>query len=333
MTDRAGSAPGHTAVRLRARARILRAIRSHLDQLDYVEIEAPVAVTSPGLEPHLDAFELARPDGPRRYLHTSPEYALKRLLGEGLDRVYAVGPCFRDEPPSDTHAPEFTMLEWYETGASLQDLMDRTEALLRAACVGAHGVPRFRFRDRLIDLAAPFERLSVAEAFRRHAGVDPFDHPTAEALRDAGRAAGVAVPTDSPAWDDVFFQILLNAVEPAIAAGGPTFLWGWPASQAALARLSPDDPEVALRFELFCGGIELANAFDELIDPSEQRTRFEADQAERRALGKPAYPIDEALLDALGRMRPTAGIALGLDRLVMLLLDAPTVASVRAQPW
>ncbi len=314
---------------LRRRALILRAVRAFFDARSYVEIEAPIAVRSPGMEPHLDAFEL-RSRGPRRYLHTSPEYALKRLLGEGLTDLYSLGPCFRDEPPSPTHSPEFTMLEWYATGLDLHGLMTQTEALVQATCevvCGGHVTPGG------VDLSGPFERLTVQAAFERHAGVDPFAHPTADGLRAAARAAGVAVPTDSPAWDDVFFQILLNAVEPALAEGPPVFLWGWPASQAALARLDPADPRRALRFELFIDGLELANAFDELTDAAEQRRRFEQDQADRRALGVPVPPIDEALLAALAHLPPTSGIALGVDRLVMLLLNVSDLADVRAQAW
>ena len=307
--------------RLRQRADIVRAIRGFFEARDFLEVEAPVVVVSPGLEPHLDAFEL-RGAGRRRYLHTSPEYALKRLLGEtGVARVFSLGPCFRDEPPSRTHAPEFTMLEWYAVGCSLQGLMDQTEALVRAAA-------------QAVDRALPgFERLSMREAFTRHAGVDPWAHDTADALRAAARAAGVAVPTDSPAWDDVFFQVFLNAVEPALTHGPPVFVWGYPASQAALARLDPADPTVALRFELYAGGFELANAFDELTDPVEQRARFEQDRADRAAAGRAAPPIDEALLSALPHMAPTSGIALGVDRLVMWLTGAVDIAQVRLQPW
>jgi lysyl-tRNA synthetase class 2 len=306
---------------LRRRARVLRALRRHLDDRGFVEIEAPIAVASPGLEPHLDAFEL-RTDGPRRYLHTSPEYALKRLLGAGLTDVYSLGPCFRDEPPSRTHSPEFTMLEWYATGLDLAGLMAQTEDVVCAAAAAVD-----------VALPRPFARQTVRAAFVEHAGVDAWALDSADALRDAARAAGVRVPTESPAWDDVFFSVFLDAVEPRLAEGPPTFLWGWPASQAALARLDPADPTTALRFELYAGGFELANAFDELTDPVEQRTRFEADQALRAELGGAVYPIDEALLAALPGIPPTAGIALGVDRLVMWLLGADDIAAVRAQPW
>jgi lysyl-tRNA synthetase class 2 len=300
-------------------------VRHFLDARGYVEIEAPLLVVSPGLEPHLDAFEVPT-GGPRRYLHTSPEYALKRLLGDGFERLYSLGPCFRDEPAADTHSPEFTMLEYYAVGLDLEGLMTETEALVAAAAEatnpGGFEVPR------------PFERLTVRDAFVRHAnGVDPWQFTTAEALSSAARARGLRVSVEGDRWDDVFFQIFLNHVEPALGRERPVFLHRWPASQAALSRLDPADPTVALRFELYAGGFELGNAFDELIDPAEQRRRFQADQACRRLDGRQVPPIDDALIEALGRMRPTAGIALGFDRLVMWLTGATRIDDVRPQPW
>lgn len=313
--------------RLLARHRIRRAVRAFLDDRGYVEIEAPLLVVSPGLEPHLDAFEVPT-GGPRRYLHTSPEYALKRLLGDGFERIYSLCPCFRDEPAADTHSPEFTMLEYYAVGLDLESLMAETEALVIAAAAAAGAGPGG------VELAAPFERLTVREAFLRHAnGVDPWCYAEAGALANAARARGLRVSLEGDRWDDVFFQIFLNHVEPELGRGRPVFLHRWPASQAALARLDPADPTVALRFELYAGGFELANAFDELTDPAEQRRRFQADLAHRRLEGRQLPPIDEALIDALGRMRPTAGIALGFDRLVMLLTGATRIDDVRPQPW
>lgn len=315
--------------RLVARHRARRAVRAFLDARDYIEIEAPLLVVSPGLEPHLDSFEVPT-GGPRRYLHTSPEYALKRLLGDGFERLYSLGPCFRDEPSADTHSPEFTMLEWYRVGLDLAGLMDETEQLIAEACRAVHGGTR----AGALDLTPPFERLSVRAAFRRHAnGLDPWVHETAGGLTNAARACGLRVSGDAEQWDDVFFQIFLNHVEPALEAGPPVFLHGYPASQAALSRLDPADPTTALRFELYAGGFELANAFDELIDPAEQRRRFQADQAARRLAGSQVPPIDEALIEALGRMRPTSGIALGFDRLCMLLTGATRIDDVRPQPW
>ncbi|MFN3199241.1 MAG: EF-P lysine aminoacylase EpmA [Bradymonadia bacterium] len=319
---------------LAQRARILRALRAHFDAQGFIEIEAPVLVVSPGMEPHLDAFEVKRsPEPDRRFLHTSPEYALKRLLGEGYDRIYSLGPCFRDEPTSSTHSPEFTMLEWYQKGLDLEGLMAQTEAAVASACRAIHGGTDCVYRGQQLSLSPPFERMSVQQAFKRFARIDPWQYAQADTLRMAARMAGVAVPTDSGSWDDVFFQIFLNAVEPRLGRSKPTLLHGWPASQAALARLDPFDPRRALRFELYAGGIELANAFDELTDAEEQRSRFQKEQVERSQMGKTVLPIDEQLLEALPRMGPTSGIALGVDRLVMLLLDAPDISHVRAQPW
>lgn len=321
--------------RLRQRAAALRAVREFFADRGYLEIDAPIAVVSPGLEPHLDAFELARPVGARRYLHTSPEYALKRALGEGLSRIYWLGSCFRDETPSATHSPEFTMLEWYGVGLSQEALMDETAALVAAVCRAVRGSHEavIERHGRLLDLGGPGERLSVRAAFVRYAGVDPWQHPTAAGLYAAAQAAGVPLSSPSAHWDDVFFQIMLNAVEPHLGVEQPTFLYGWPKSQAALARLEPDDPTTARRFELYAGGFELANAFDELVDAEEQHARFRADQATRQQIGASIYPIDFALLSALRQLEPTAGIALGFDRLVMLVTGAERIDDVRVQPW
>ena len=317
------------AARLRQRATALRATRAFLDARGYIEIEAPLLVANPGLEPQLDAFEVPT-GGPRRYLHTSPEYALKRVLGDGLERVYALGPCFRDEPSSRTHSPEFTMLEWYQAGLTLSGLMDETEALVGAVCEAVCGAG---VTPGGCDLSAPWERLSVRQAFVAHAALDPWVCATPDALRAAARAAGHKTSPSIDAWDELFFQIFLNVVEPCLGRARPTILHGWPASQAALARLDPTDPTTALRFEVYAGGQELANAFDELTDPAEQRRRFEGDLAIRKREHRQTPPIDERLLSALGRMRPTSGIALGFDRLLMLLTGAAHIDDLRTQPW
>lgn len=320
---------------LTKRAAILRATRRFFDDLGYTEIEAPVAVVCPGLELHLDAFEVHQrySGGNRRFLHTSPEYALKRLLGEGFERIYSLTPCFRDEMPSRTHSPEFTMLEWYQVGLGMHGLIDQTEALIAYCAETVNGCKTVVFDGQTLDLTPPFERLTVKEAFLRYAKVDPFAYTTADQLRNAAIAQGVPVMTDSQVFEDVFFQIFLNAVEPKLGRSRPTFLYGWPAAQAALSRIDPEDPTVALRFELYAGGLELCDAFDELIDPKEQRSRFEQDQKDRAAMNRPVPPIDEALLDALSRMKPTSGNAIGFDRLAMLLTGCNDIAHLRAQAW
>ena len=314
------------------RAAALRAVRAFFDEREFLEIDAPLAVASPGLEAHLDPFEITGVAG-TRYLHTSPEYALKKALGAGLKRIYCLGSCFRDEPISRTHHPEFTMIEWYTTDLDLHGLMVQSADLVAAVTLAVRGDTVVRGPNgRQIDLA-DLEILSMREAWLRHAKIDPFAHQTASSLRNAGRMHGIAVPTQSNDWDDVFFQIFLNVVEPKLGRDGLTVVHSYPASQAALARIDPTDPTVARRFELYAGGLELANAFDELIDPAEQRARFEADRAWRKTHGRPVLPLDEDLLSALAAMTPTVGIALGFDRLLMLASEEADIAHVRVQAW
>ena len=315
-------------VRMAQRAAILCAIRQYFWSQTFIEIDAPVLVTSPGMEPHLDAFAVESGHG-RRYLHTSPEYALKRAIGSGLRNVFSIVPCFRNEHPSSTHSPEFTMLEWYATHADLFELMKQVEEVVRCA---ARAVTNQSPLHEL-DLESPFERLTVREAFLRHTELDPWTLTSAEAFKAEALKKGIYVSDSSAEWDEIFHQVFLNAVEPFIGKDKPVFLWGWPASQAALSRLDPKDKTIALRFELFAAGIELANAFDELTDADEQRRRFIIEQGEREAAGRTVYPIDEALLSRLATMPPTAGIALGIDRLVMLLVGAKHIDEVRTQPW
>ncbi len=289
-------------------------MRAFFDARGYVEVETPYAVATPGDEVHLRGFatEHVRPTGERRklWLHTSPEFAMKRLVAGGAGRVFQLARVWRNEEHSDLHAPEFTMLEWYCPGGTLADLMDETEALLRAVLppvvVAAPGP---------LDLEQ-FERLTVAEAFRRFVGAD--------LLGTADDAPALAAQAGEPlrageSWEDLFFRLLLAKIEPNIGRQQPTFLTHWPAAQAALARRDPQDPRVALRFELFAGGMELGNAFEELTDAAEQRARFVADRARRHALyGGPDWPMDEDFLAALAHLPPCAGIAMGFDRLAML---------------
>ena len=324
------SRPTPTPEILEKRARLTRAVRAFFDDLDCFEIQVPLMVSSPGLEPHLDAFEVVHSQ-PNRYLHTSPEYALKKLLGLGLKRVYSLGPCFWNEPISKTHSPQFTMLEWYMTGFDLFELMTQTEALVQTAWRSL-GCPNIHIDDIQLDLDSTFERLTVRDAFKRYAGLDPWHFESADDLLKAAQDAGLTSSQLSGRWDDIFFEIFLNHVEPQLGRERPVFLWGWPASQAALSRIDPSDPTRALRFELFAGGLELANAFDELIDSEEQRRRFESDQHMRASMRKTVYPIDEALLDALNNMSPTSGIALGFDRLVMLMLGCSDICEVIVSP-
>jgi elongation factor P--(R)-beta-lysine ligase len=309
---------------LRRRAILVADTRTFFTARGYTEVETPYAVPTPGEEVHLRTFATRReyPDGSAEplWLHTSPEFAMKKLLVGGAGPIFQLARVWRNGEASDLHAPEFTMLEWYRPGADLTGLMDETEAYLRAVLppvVGCRGVRS--------DLSR-FEWLTVADAFARYAGADVLGTVgDASALARSG-GAGLR---QNETWEDLFFRLLLERVEPNIGRDHPTFLTHWPAEQAALARRDPVDRRVAERFELFVCGIELANAFAELTDPAEQRARFLADRARRHALTGPDWPMDEDFLAALGfGMPPSAGIALGFDRLAMIASGADRIAQV-----
>ena len=314
---------------LRRRARLAAAVRAFFDARGYLEVETPCAVTTPGEEVHLSVFATERvaPDGARTrlFLHTSPEFAMKKLLVGGAGPIFQLARVWRNGEGSDLHAPEFTLLEWYRPGATLDDLMAETLDLLRAVLP-----PVVECRGVRTDLSAA-ERLTLAEAFSRHVGAD--------LLATAGDAAALAAQAGialrpGETWEDLFFRLLLGRVEPLLGRAHPSFLTHWPAAQAALARRDPADPRVAERFELFVCGIELANAFVELTDAAEQRARFIADRSRRAALyGQADWPLDEAFLAALALGMPeSAGIALGFDRLAMIASGAPRIADVTWLP-
>jgi elongation factor P--(R)-beta-lysine ligase len=326
---------------LEARARILQAIRGFFAERGFIEVETPALQESPGLEPHLMAFatELTEPGaGPRPiFLHTSPEFAMKKLLVAGVPRLYQLAHCFRNGERGRVHHPEFTMLEWYRAGASYRDLMADCEALLRA-CLAAAGAAPFAWQGRTSDPARPWTYISVAEAFERFCRIDllatapePLE-PSLELLAEAARPLGIAAHAGD-AWEDLFFRIFLERIEPTLGVGAPTILYDYPISMAALARAKPEDARLAERFELYVGGLELANAFSELTDAAAQRRRFLADQAKKQARYGIAYPIDEDFLAALGHGMPeSAGIALGVDRLVMLASGAERIEDVLWAP-
>ena len=326
----------------RARSALARKLRDGLEQRGYLEVETPIAVPFAGQEPHLRPFETTfTPDPPiaptgvegarRLHLHTSPEYAMKRLLaGPGFSRCYQLARVFRDGELSRTHNPEFTLLELYATPGSAETIMADLEKLLFACASGAPARKGHGRGSGTISLRPPFERLTCREAFSRYAGFDPLTLD-AQAFAQAARACGVRPATDA-SWDDLFTQVLLERIEPALGIDRPTYLTEYPASQAALARLKPSDPRVAERFELYAGGLELANGFSELCDSREQRERLREEQELRRRLGRDVFPLDEKFLSALDRIGEAGGVAVGFDRLLMLLTGAETIADVLLFP-
>jgi lysyl-tRNA synthetase class 2 len=328
--------------RLEARERILGAVRSFFGGRGYVEVDTPALQVSPGLEPHLRAFSTTLHD-PRdgrvtaRYLHTSPEFAMKKLLVAGMPRIWQLSHVFRDAERSATHHPEFSMLEWYRVGASYRDLMAECAALV-GICQQAAGAEALAWRGHSADARLPWQHVSVGAAFHEFCGIDLLATtsdpraPDVELLAAAASRIGIP-PHAGDDWEALYFRIFLDRIEPSLGIGAPTILYDYPLSMAALSRRSPEDPRVAERFEVYVCGLELANGFGELTDVAEQRQRFTADQARKQALYNETYPIDEDFLAALEHGLPEcAGIALGFDRLVMLATGAEDIEEVLWAP-
>jgi lysyl-tRNA synthetase class 2 len=318
------------------RGQIKAAVHAWFQARDFLEVECGILQISPGNEAHLHAFATERifPDGERRplYLRTSPEFAAKKILAAGEARIYTLGPVFRNRELGPRHACEFMMLEWYRARAPYEALMEDCAALL-ARTAEAAGVGRFVHRGSEADPFAEPERVTVADDFLRHAGIDLLATLAADGsadrdgLADQAMATGIRIVSDD-SWSDIFSRIISEKVEPQLGQGRPTILCEYPVVEAALARPKPSDPRVAERFELYCCGVELANGFGELTDPVEQRRRFVADMDEKERIYGERYPLDEDFLAALAIMPPASGIALGFDRLVMLATGAPRIDAV-----
>jgi len=315
---------------LAARGRITRAVRDWFEAQGIVEVETAALQVSPGNEAHLHAFatEALTTAGEARamYLHTSPEFACKKLLASGEAAIFTLAKVWRNRERGPLHHPEFTMLEWYRAGAAYEVLMDDCVALMRRAAEAA-GATALTWRGITADPFSEPERVTVAEAFARHAGIDLF----AEDLAGEARAAGIRVAADDT-WADVFSRVIVEKVEPNLGHGRPTILCEYPVSEAALARPKPGNPRVAERFELYACGVELANCFGELTDAAEQRRRFEIEMVEKQRLYGEIYPLDEDFLAALAFMPPASGGALGFDRLVMLAAAASRIEQVLWTP-
>jgi lysyl-tRNA synthetase class 2 len=288
---------------LQQRANILQAIRDFFIAQGFFEVETPHRIPAPAPESHIDAI----PSGPW-FLHTSPELCMKRMLAAGYEKIFQICRCWRKGERGSQHIPEFTLLEWYHSGIDYRMLMEECATLIQTVASKVGLGEKIIFRDQVIDLSSPWERIPVREAFHEYAKT-----PMEEALKN-GR----------------FDEIMVRDIEPRLGIRKPTFIYDYPAQRGALARLKLEDQTVAERFELYVGGLELANGFSELVDEEEQRKRFHQENENRRTLGKPIYPVPEKFLSELEEMPPSAGIALGIDRLVMVFLDAPSIDEVVA---
>jgi len=283
------------------RARMVQAIRQFFVEKGYLEVETPHIIPAPPPEIHIDAVSAGK-----GFLHTSPEVCMKRLLSAGFPKIFQISRCFRADERGNTHLPEFSLLEWYRTGIEYHALMDECRELILwlSEELGMDG--KISYQGRQIDLKHSWARISVSEAFDLYASMT-----LEKALEQA-----------------CFDEIMVLEIEPHLDSKGPTFLYDYPAEFAALARLKPDHPEFAERFEIYIGGLELANGFSELTDSVEQRDRFEKERRKRHNLGKECYPMPEKFLKALEHMPEAAGVAVGVDRLAMIFTDRPTIDDV-----
>ena len=288
---------------LHQRATILQRIRQFFVERGYLEVETPHRIPTPAPESHIDAVPSST-----WFLHTSPELCMKRMMAAGYDKIFQICRCWREKERGKLHLPEFTLLEWYRAGGDYRSLMEECEELVRFAATGIGLGPKLIFRGRKIDLSGPWERISVNEAFHRYAQTS-----VAETLQKG-----------------LFDEIMVRDIEPNLGIEKPMFIYDYPAQRGALARLKQEDSTVAERFELYMGGLELANGFSELIDSEEQRRRFYWENENRQSHGKSIYPMPDRFLAELDDMPPSAGIALGVDRLVMVFSDAETIDEVVA---
>jgi len=288
---------------LRQRAYILQGIRQFFNEKGYLEVETPHRIPAPAPESHIDAI----PSG-SWFLHTSPELCMKRMMAAGYGKIFQMCRCWRDRERGNLHLPEFTLLEWYRAGADYFSLMEECEGLLRFVAEGMGLGQKIIFRNREIDLSKPWGRIPVKEAFHCY---------TQTSVNEALKLG-------------LFDEMMVQDIEPKLGLEKPTFIYDYPAERGALARLKQEDPTLAERFELYIGGLELANGFSELVDSEEQGKRFHMENANRQSYGKPIYSIPDKFLAELDQMPPSAGIALGVDRLAMVFLDAETIDEVVA---
>lgn len=317
----------------RHRFAVERSVREYFWSLDYEETRTPMLVRSPGMEPHIFPLLVSNPHSSHLvFLPTSPEFAMKKLLARGMPRIFQICSSFRDEPTSPEHHPEFSMLEFYETHCSIEQLQNRVEKLFSFVAEKIHQKTQIEFRGAKIDLSKPWPRLRVVDLFEEHVQIDLRTHQTSASLALICGLNGLSADANE-SWDDLYFKLWLNLIEPKLPKNQPIFVTHYPVSQSSLCNRVLDETgfEWANRFEVYVGQLELGNAFDELRDPALQRKNFEKDQKIRRdAYGDqyPTSPIDEDFLAAIEHMPPTSGIALGLDRICMLMLNAKNIDEI-----
>jgi lysyl-tRNA synthetase class 2 len=330
---------------LEARAKMISAVRAYFDRQGFLEIETPILQVMPCADMHIHGFPtylkgLDLKVEKELWLHTSPEFEMKMLLVAGLPKIYQICHVFRNGERSKRHSPEFTMIEWYRANAGYKEIMDDCIGLLRF-CAEKLGIKKFKYAGKECDPFAEWEIISVADAFLKYAGIDlrSFMKET-EAHRAAAEsndkkgffaaAKGAGVPVrEQDSWEEIFFAVMADKIEPKLGFASPAIIYDYPASMAALSRKNGEDPRFAKRFEMYVCGLELANAFDELTDAAEQRKRFADEMAAKQEMYGESYPPDEDFLAALEYgMPPSGGIALGVDRLAMVVSGAGDIDQV-----
>lgn len=307
------------------RSQIYKQIRNFFNKNDFTEVETPILVKIPGMEPHLTPFETTFINGKKLYLNTSPELQMKKLLGAGFGNIYQLTKVFRNgETGGPLHNPEFTMLEWYRENADYKKLMEDCENLIIELAK--------TMNSKTSDFEKPWPKKSINELFIEHCKINLLKNKKIKKFQTTAKNLNYNI-NGCHTWDDLFFKIFLNEVEPKLPKNKPIFVYDYPASQAALAKIKSGEPFFAERFELYINGIEIANAFSELIDAKEQRERLKSEQKLRKKLKKTVFDIDEEFLAGLESIKlPCAGIALGVDRLIMVLLNKKYIDDVLLFP-
>lgn len=318
------------------RIKIVKLIREFFWSQNFLEAETPIAARLPGQEPYLNPIPVIfhELDGAetRMYLQTSPEFALKKILAAGYEKIFQICKCFRDyEQFGGNHNTEFTMIEWYRAPGTLEDIMDDTEKLFKYVAEKL-GISEVEYKNKKVNVTGEWERLSMREVWKKYVGVELNDYLTSEKMAELAQARGLTAENGEP-YEDLFFKIFLNEIEPKLGMEKPIMIYDYPEQMCSLSRLSKNDPRYAERFELYIGGLELANAFGELTDAVEQKKRLEADKEKRARLGKETWSVDPDFINAIKQIgsvnfSSVGGIALGIDRMIMLFIGAKDINEV-----